>query len=375
MSAFELPPYPYDRVAALGKLADGLPGGVVDCSVGTPCDPPPDSVVAALSSSGSERGYPASAGSPALRGAAVDWLERRFGVGPVPAESVAACVGTKEFVASVPHFLRLRAPARDTVLYPAVSYPTYAMGAALAGCRAVAVPPLPGRLGGLDVGAIDESDAARALVLWSNSPANPTGGLGDMGAEAAWGRDRGIPVFSDECYAEFTWAGPPRSILQSGVEGVVAVHSLSKRSNLAGVRVGFFAGDPALVEFLRGVRQHAGLMVPGPAQAAGAVALADDEHVARQRARYLERLTFLAGVLTRAGCPVALPDGGFYLWVPVPEEWADAWSMAEDLARRAGLLVSPGDLYGKGGAGFVRVAVVQPMERLELVAERLGGSR
>jgi succinyldiaminopimelate transaminase len=371
---FQLPPYPYDRVAALGKLAEALPGGIVDCSVGTPCDPPPPGVVEALSTSGSERGYPASAGSPALIGAAASWLERRFGLDPVPRSSVAACVGTKELVASVPHVLRLRQPERDTVLYPAVSYPTYAMGAALAGCRAVPVPPAPGQLGGLDLDAIAESDAARALVLWSNSPSNPTGALGDLEAEAAWGRARGVPVFSDECYAEFTWDGPPRSVLQSGFDGVVAVHSLSKRSNLAGVRVGFFAGDGELVAFLRSVRRHAGLMVPGPAQAAGAVALADDGHVAAQRARYHERLVFLAGVLTEAGFPVGLPQGGFYLWVPVPAAWSDAWSLAEELSRRAGLLVSPGDLYGEGGAGFVRVAVVQPMDRLELVAERLLGA-
>jgi aspartate/methionine/tyrosine aminotransferase len=181
-----------------------------------------------------------------------------------------------------------------------------------------------------------------------------------------------VPVFSDECYAEFTWSGPPRTVLQHGFEGVVAVHSLSKRSNLAGVRVGFFAGDPELVEFLRSVRRHAGLMVPGPAQAAGAVALSDDEHVEVQRGRYHQRLTFMADVLGRVGCPVELPEGGFYLWVPVPaDQWGDAWSMAEDLARRGGILVSPGDLYGHDGAAFVRVAVVQPMERLELVADRL----
>jgi len=372
---FQLPPYPYDRVAALGQVADALPGGMVDCSVGTPCDPPAPGVVEALSSSGSERGYPASAGSPALIGAAAAWLERRFDLASVPPGSVAACVGTKELVASVPHVLRLRQPDRDTVLYPAVSYPTYAMGAMLAGCRAVPVRALPGRAGGLDLSAIDPSDAARALVLWSNSPSNPTGGLGDLRAEADWGRARGIPVFSDECYAEFTWEGPARSILQSGFGGVVAVHSLSKRSNLAGVRVGFFAGDADLVAFLRRVRQHAGLMVPGPAQAAGAVALADDEHVVAQRARYRERLAFMGGVLGRGGCPVELPEGGFYLWVPVPpERWEDGWSMAEDLARRAGLLVSPGDLYGADGAGHVRVAVVQPMDRLELVAERLEAS-
>jgi succinyldiaminopimelate transaminase len=373
---FQLPPYPYERVAVLGKLAEALPGGVVDCSVGTPCDPPIPAVIEALAGSGSERGYPASAGSPALREAAAAWLERRFGLPPVPTESLVACVGTKELVASVPHMFQLRQPDRDTVLYPAVSYPTYAMGAAMAGCRAVPVPPPHGQLGGLDFGAVGESDTARALLLWSNSPSNPTGGLGDLAAEAEWGRSHGVPVFSDECYAEFTWDGPPRSILQYGLDGVVAVHSLSKRSNLAGLRVGFFAGDGELVEFLRAVRQHAGLMVPGPAQAAGVAALSDDDHVEEQRSRYRERLAFLADALTGFGCPVDLPAGGFYLWVPVPaDRWDDAWSMAEELARGAGLLVSPGDLYGQGGAGFVRVAVVQPMDRLQLVADRLRVAR
>jgi succinyldiaminopimelate transaminase len=369
---FRLPPYPYDRLAGLAKVAEAHVGGMVDCSIGTPYDPPPPAVMEALATSGTERGYPASAGSPALRDAAAAWLTRRFGLPALDPSAVAACVGTKEFVAAVPHLLRLRTPDRDTVLYPAVSYPSYAMGAELAGCRAVPVPSAPRRLGGLDLDAIGPDDAARALLLWSNSPSNPTGGLGDLGAEAAWGRSRGVPVFSDECYAAFTWDGPPRSVLQHGSDGVVAVHSLSKRSNLAGVRVGFYAGDPELVEFLRAVRQHAGLMVPGPAQAAAVAALADEDHVEAQRARYRERLAFLAGVLGGYGCPVALPEGGFYLWVPVPAgRWSDAWVMAEALAADGGLLVSPGDLYGEGGAGHVRVAVVQPMERLALVGERL----
>ena len=370
---FRLPPYPYDRLTGLATLAEAHEGGMVDCSIGTPCDPPPRSVVDALASSDSERGYPASAGSPQLREAAAAWLARRFDLAHVPVSSVAACVGTKELVASVPHVLRLREPERDTVLYPAVSYPTYAMGAELAGCRAVPVPPPPGQPGGLHLDAIDPADAGRALVLWSNSPSNPTGGLGDLGAEATWGRAHGVPVFSDECYAEFTWDGPPRSVLQHGLDGVVAVHSLSKRSNLAGLRVGFYAGDAELVEFVRAVRQHAGLMVPGPAQAAGAAALADDDHVDVQRARYRERLAYLGTVLGAYGCPVMPPQGGFYLWVPVPSgRWPDGWAMAEALADDGGLLVSPGDLYGEGGAGHVRVALVQPMERLTLVGERLG---
>jgi succinyldiaminopimelate transaminase len=372
---FRLPPYPYDRLDGLAKLARAHPGGMVDCSIGTPCDPPLPAVIEALATSGTERGYPQSAGSPSLREAAAAWLERRFALRDLPVSSVAACVGTKELVASVPHVLRLRTPDKDTVLYPSVSYPSYAMGAELAGCRAVAVPAPAGRAGGLDLGAIAPDDARRALVLWSNSPSNPTGGLGDLGDEARWGRTHGVPVFSDECYAEFTWASRPRSILEHGSDGVVAVHSLSKRSNLAGVRVGFYAGDAELVEFLRAVRQHAGLMVPGPAQAAGVAALADDAHVEAQRERYRERLRFLAGVLDRYGCPVTLPEGGFYLWVPVPDaRWSDAWAMAESLARHGGLLVSPGDLYGGDGAAHVRVAVVQPMERLQLVGERLAAA-
>jgi len=318
-----------------------------------------------------------------MRQAGAAWLRRRFDVVIDPA-SVVACIGTKEMVASTPQYLKLRDPSRDTVLYPAVSYPTYAMGATLAGCRAVAVPPADPDGGGLDLTAVTPSDARRALLLWANSPANPSGGLTDLAAAAAWGRERGVPVFSDECYAEFTWDGPPRSILQSGSEGVVAVHSLSKRSNLAGVRAGFFAGDTELVGYLRAVRQHAGLMVPGPVQAAAVAVLADDAHVAEQRDRYLARLTFLAASLTASGCPATLPAGGFYLWVAVPPRWPDSWAMAEDLASAGGLLVSPDDFYdqadhgrgnGRGdGRGFVRIAVVQPMEKLQMVAERLSAA-
>ena len=371
--AFEPPPYPYDRLDGFRAEAELLPGGVVDCSVGTPGDAPPPAAIRALAVSGTERGYPSSAGSPGLRRAAADWLGRRFGVDVEPS-AVAACVGTKELVASTAQYLRLRDPSRDTVLYPAVSYPTYAMGARLAGCRPVAVPPLTPDGNGLALDLVDPGDAARALLLWSNSPSNPAGGLTDLGAVATWGRERGIPVFSDECYCEFTWDGPPASILQHGLDGVVAVHSLSKRSNLAGLRFGFFAVDAALVAYLRDVRQHAGLMVPGPVQAASAVALTDDAHVTVQRERYLERLQFLAGVFATIGCPVDLPAGGFYLWVPVPERWSDAWAMASDLARVGGLLTSPGDLYGEGGRGHVRVAVVQPMARLQIVAERFAAA-
>jgi len=356
---FVPPPYPYDRLDELKALGAALPGGLVDLSIGTPCDPPPDVVLDALARSGAERGYPPSVGSPAYRESAAAWMDRRLGVAIDPAH-IAACVGTKELVAGVPQWLRLRRPDLDTVLYPAISYPTYAMGATLAGCRAAPYAHLDD---------IDPGDAARALCLWVNVPGNPTGELGDLGAAATWGRAHGVPVLCDECYVEFTWDGPPRTILEHGADGVLAVHSLSKRSNLAGARAGFYAGDPELVRYLSEVRKHAGFMVPGPVQAAAVAAWADDAHVDAQRARYQSRLVTMADALDLVGVDVPLPAGAFYLWAPAPD--GDAWALARRLAAQGGVLVSPGEFYGPEGAGHVRVAVVQPDERLALVADRL----
>ncbi len=365
-TGFVPPPYPYDRLDDLLEVAAQLDGGAVDLSIGTPMDPPPPAVVAAFSTSGAERGYPASIGSLALREAVARWMDRRFDVTVAPS-AIAACVGTKEFVGTLPQWLRLRTPDRDTVLHPSSAYPTYAMGAVLAGCRALAVPETAE--GGLDLASIDPDDAARALVLWVNSPSNPTGALEDLGAIAEWGRAHDVPVFSDECYVEFTWTGPGRTILEHGSDGVVAVHSLSKRSNLAGGRVGFYAGDADLVQYLQDVRKHVGMMVPGPAQAAAVVALDDDDHVEVQRHRYWRRLERMATILGAwTGTEVPLPAGGFYLWIPV----VDAWAYAGRLAHEGGAVVSPGEFYGPAAADHVRVAVVQPDDRIELVASRLG---
>ena len=358
-AGFVPPPYPYDRLAGLVATAEALDGGAVDLSIGTPCDPPPPQVVAALGASGAERGYPPSIGSPAYRQAASAWMARRLGV-EVDAGDIAACVGTKELVASTPQYLRLRSPERDTVLHPAVAYPTYAMGATLAGGRAVPYATLDDITG---------AEADRALCLWVNSPANPHGDVVDLGEAAAWGRERGVPVLSDECYVEFTWEGRGRTILEYGADGVLAVHSLSKRSNMAGTRAGFYAGDGELVRFLGEVRKHAGCMVPGPVQAAAVAAWDDDDHVDAQREVYRRRLARLRDVLAGVGVEAPMPAGGFYLWAPAPG--GDAWGLAEVLAARAGVIVTPGETFGPAGAGFVRVAAVQPDERLELAAKRL----
>jgi succinyldiaminopimelate transaminase len=366
---FVPPPYPYDRLGALREAAERLDGGAVDCSVGTPCDPPAPEVLRALASSGTERGYPTSQGSLAYRESACAMLARRYDVEVAPA-ALAACVGTKELVASLASQLALRDPTRDTVLYPAVAYPTYAISAQLAGLRAEPVPLDGGRLA---LETLDPDTVARSLVLWVNSPSNPTGRLDDLSAAAEFGRRHGVVVCSDECYADYTWSSPPTTILAHGHGGVLAVHSLSKRSNLAGVRAGFYAGDGELVAYLQLVRRHAGLIVAGPVQAAAAVAWSDDDHLDAQRERYAGRLARVRDALLGFGCSVEEPEGSFYLWAS-KEGMEDGWALAFELAERAGVVVSPGELYGDASDEFVRVAMVQPDERLALVCDRLAGA-
>jgi aspartate/methionine/tyrosine aminotransferase len=378
---FVVPDYPYDRLDEARDLAARLPGGVVDLSIGTPTDPPPDVALEVLARAvagpddvGGVRGYPPSIGTMELRQAIQQWEKDTLGA-EIPLDSIAVCVGTKELVAGVPAWCRLRDPGRDTVLYPAVAYPTYAMGAHLAGLRAVPVPV--DESWRLDLGAVDPADAARALLLWVNTPGNPAGGLDDLAVAARWGRDQGILVFSDECYVDYTWDGPPRTVLghgtgPDGLGGVVAVHSLSKRSNMAGMRVGWYSGDQELVGYLREVRKHAGFMVPGPVQQAAAAALVDAGHVASQRQRYWDRLVRAREILAAIGVDCQLPAGGFYLWAPAPDgdDWAWTWWLAE----RGGVLVSPGSFYGESeaAAAHVRLAMVAPLEGLDLVARRLG---
>ncbi len=373
---FVPPPYPHDRLAELRARAAAAPGGAVDVSVGTPVDPMPEVVLRAFTEAAAgATGYPSSAGSPSLRAGAAAWIGRRFDVA-VTSDQVIACVGTKELVASLPRVLSLRDPSRDTVLYPAVSYPTYAMGASLAGLRALPVPV--DAHWRLDVAAIVSDDARRALLLWCNDPSNPTGVTAteaEMQATVEWARSFGIIVASDECYAEFTAdesGGPVPSMtaLAVGVDDVLAVHSLSKRSNMAGMRAGFVAGDCELVEYLGEMRKHAGMMVPGPVQAAAAAALADDVHVAAQRERYARRRAVAMEAFGRIGLR---NDGGpssFYLWLRDELGERDGWGITADLAA-TGLVVAPGDFYGPDGSRHVRVALTVTDDALALACERL----
>jgi succinyldiaminopimelate transaminase len=373
--AFVPPPYPHDSLGPVRAVAAAVPGGMVDASVGTPVDPMPEVVVRALADAAPlATGYPATIGTPALREAAVAWIARRFGCA-VTTHEVVPCLGTKELVASLPRVLSLRDPSRDTVLYPAVAYPTYEMGALLAGLRAVPVPV--DEQWHLDLSRVDPGDAARALVLWCNDPSNPTGATSSpaqMQEVVDWARARGVVVASDECYAEFTYdtdglPATPVTALAAGTDGVLAVHSLSKRSNMAGLRSGFVAGDRTLVGYLGGVRKHGGLMMPAPVQAATVAALGDDEHVVEQRARYARRRAVVLPALEARGL---VHDGGsstFYLWLRDPDRARDAWAIADDLAT-TGLVVAPGDFYGDASTDHVRFALTLTDDQVALVAER-----
>jgi succinyldiaminopimelate transaminase len=373
---FVPPPYPHDRLGELKDVANAVPGGLVDCSVGTPVDPMPEVAVRALvDAAAGATGYPATIGSPAYRDAAAAWVARRFGC-DVTRDEIVACIGTKELVASLPRALSLRDPSRDVVLYPAASYPTYEMGAILAGLRAVPVPVDDGWR--IDLSAVAEADADHALVLWLNDPSNPTGVTAtpeEMGASVEWARERGIVVASDECYAEFTYdvsgaPAPPVTALTAGTDGVLAVHSLSKRSNMAGLRAGFVAGDGDLVGYLGEVRKHGGLMTPAPIQAAATAALGDDEHVREQQLRYARRRTLAVDALAARGL---VHDGGpstFYLWLTSTRGPSDGWAITADLAK-TGLLVAPGDFYGVAGASHARLALTVTDDQLALACERL----
>jgi succinyldiaminopimelate transaminase len=359
--ASRLPQFPWDRLAPTAELARAHPGGIVDLSVGTPVDPVPAVVREALVAAADSPGYPATAGTPALRAAAAGWLARCHGVTVDPG-AILPVIGTKELIAWLPTLLGL-GPG-DVVVHPDLAYPTYDVGARLAGARPAAAAGLTA-LG-----------PERASLVWVNSPSNPTGQV--LPAEhlrkvVSWARERGAVVASDECYLGLGWEQEPLSVLHPEVSGgthagLLAVHSLSKRSNLAGYRAGFVTGDPALVAELLEIRKHAGLMVPAPVQAAMAAALADDAHAQEQRARYAARRARLRPALEAAGWVISHSEAGLYLWAAHPD--LDCWAAVRRLAE-LGILVAPGEFYGPAGSRHVRAALTATDERIDAAVSRL----
>jgi succinyldiaminopimelate transaminase len=364
--ADRLPAFPWDSLAGAAQRARSHPGGIVDLSIGTPVDPVPDLVQAALAAAANSPGYPATYGTPALREAAAGWLARQHGVDISP-DAILPVIGTKELIAWLPTLLGC-GPG-DVVVHPELAYPTYDIGARLAAARPVPADPGTAALAGA-------AALGRVRLAWLNSPSNPTGAVLSadvLRGAVSWARDHGATLACDECYIGLGWEAQPRSVLHPDVcggshAGLLAVHSLSKRSNLAGYRAGFVAGDPALVAALLEVRKHAGMIVPGPVQAAMTAALNDDAHAQVQRDRYAARRARLRPALTAAGWRVDLSQAGLYLWATHPGY--DARGSVEALAE-AGILVAPGEFYGPAGARYVRVALTATDERIEAAAARL----
>ncbi|MDT5221917.1 MAG: hypothetical protein QOF15_4022 [Mycobacterium sp.] len=360
-----LPEFPWDTLAEAKARAAAHPGGIVDLSVGTPVDPVAPLIQDALAAAASEPGYPATAGTARLRESAVAALARRFGVTGLSEAAVLPVIGTKELIAWLPTLLGLG--AADVVVVPELAYPTYDVGARLAGAQIVRADSLT-QLG-------PQSPA----LVYLNSPSNPTGrvlGLDHLRKVVGWARERGVLVASDECYLGLAWdAEPgnrPLSVLHPSVcdgdhSGLLAVHSLSKSSSLAGYRAGFVAGDPAVVGELLAVRKHAGMIVPTPVQAAMVAALDDDDHEKLQRERYARRRATLLPALRSAGFEVEHSEAGLYLWASRGEGCHDtvAW-----LSER-GILVAPGEFYGPRGAQHVRVALTATDERIDAAVQRL----
>ena len=356
-----LPVFPWDRLEPYKATAAGHPDGIVDLSVGTPVDPVPRAVQDALAAAADSPGYPTVWGTPALRDALVGWSERRLGATGLTHRHVLPLVGSKELVASLPTQLGL-GPG-DRVAYPQLAYPTYEVGARLARADHVVYED-PWEL-----------DPAGLKLLWLNSPSNPTGrvlSVAELRRAVAWAREHGVLVVSDECYLELGWETEPVSVLHPDVSGgdctgLVAVHSLSKRSNLAGYRSAFLAGDPAVLGELLEVRKHSGLMVPAPVQAATVAALADTAHVAEQRSRYAARRAALRGALESCGFRIEHSEASLYLWATRDEP---CWDTVAHLAEH-GVLVAPGEFYGEAGRNFVRVAFTATDERVRAAVRRL----
>ncbi|MDO4242150.1 MAG: succinyldiaminopimelate transaminase [Actinomyces sp.] len=376
-----LPDFPWDSLRPFRQRAAEHPGGVVDLAVGTPVDPTPGLARSALAAASDAPGYPTAVGTPEVRAAIIDWMGRRRGVTGLGQDCVVPTIGSKESVALLP--LQLGVGPGDLVLHPRAAYPTYDVGARLAGARPVAVDT------DADPDTWELPEGGTVALIWLNSPGNPDGhvlSVAQLRRIVEWARRFGAVVAADECYAELAWdepwaTGGVPSLLDPGVtgtgsgsapdlSGLLVLYSLSKQSNLAGYRAAFVAGDPVLVDALTQVRKHAGLLVPAPVQAAMAAALGDEEHVRSQRATYRRRREILLEATAAAGLlndPASA--AGLYLWLSGPQRMS-ALDLVGAFAE-LGIVVAPGDFYGEAGTGRVRMSLTDTDERVAAAACRL----
>jgi succinyldiaminopimelate transaminase len=349
----QLPDFPWDALAPYGDTARSHKQGIIDLSQGTPVDPTPEFIQQAFRGASNSPSYPVTAGTPELRAAIAQWAVERLGA--TGEFDVLPVIGSKELVAWLPTILESK-----KVLLPEIAYPTYHVGAVIAGAQSIPV-------------AIDAKSWPTADLAWLNSPSNPTGRVhseAEIKACIDWSRTNKALLVSDECYLEFAQSAQPVSVLShTGGDNtnILAVHSLSKRSSMAGFRAAFIVGDSALIARIREIRKHGGMMVPLPVQKAMTVALTDDTHVTEQRARYNARKEILRPALEAAGFTIEFSNAGLYLWCTRNE---DAWESISWLAQR-GILATPGSFYGALGARHIRVAMTATDAQIADAAQRI----
>lgn len=365
MALGALPDYPWDQMVPFAVKTKRHPGGQVDLSIGSPVDPTPEPIRAALAAATDSHSYPQTAGTPELRLAIVEWFARRRGVTSLTPDSVLPTIGSKEIVAWLPFMLGLG--EGDVVVHPRAAYPTYAVGASFAGAEGFA--------------SDDPAEwPANTKLVWLNSPGNPDGRVltvSELADAVSRARELGATIVSDECYAELGWDGEwatarvpsildPR-VIGTDLSGVLCAYSLSKQSNLAGYRAAFIAGDASIINRLLTVRKHAGMIPPGPVQIAMTVALDDDSSVAAQKELYRERRAILLPAVEAFGLRVDRSEAGLYLWCTAGE---DAWVTIDRLAE-LGILAGPGTFYGDFYPKHVRLSLTATTERIQAAADRL----
>jgi acetylornithine aminotransferase len=366
----------YPFVTLDRKRAALAPPGVevINFGIGDPREVTPEFIRERLRASVPEMSsYPAAAGSAELRAACARWAQRRFGVPLDPERHVLPANGTKEavFLMALAVVGRDGDDGRRTVVIPTPAYPVYESGARFAGAdvHTVALRSEDGFR--FDPARVPEAVWSRTALLWLNSPHNPTGatlGRDALAGVAEMARRHGFWVAADEAYAEIWFDSPPHSMLECGLDNVIALHTLSKRSAMTGFRSGFMAGDERLIEALRRFRPNVGVATPEFVQQAAIVAWNDDAHAAEQRARYAAKRALVLDYFGKRGWTVEASEASFYLWWKAPGGDDVAW--VERLLE-LGLVAMPGSYLGEGGEGFVRLALVPALPQCREALARL----
>ncbi len=349
----KLPDFPWDALAPFGEKARTHPSGFIDLSQGTPVDPTPEFIQAAFRAASNSPSYPVTAGTPELRESITNWAKSELGA--TGDFGVLPLIGSKELVAWLPTILQ-----SSQVLYPEIAYPTYLVGSMIAKTKATPV-------------GFDATSWPKADLAWVNSPSNPTGRVNtdaELINAIEWARNGGV-VVADECYLEFGNNIIPKSILSltnGDNKNILAIHSLSKRSSMAGYRAAMMIGDKDLIAKILEVRKHAGMMVPLPVQKAMIAALSDNKHVALQRELYNSRKAKVRSAIEKNGFKVDHSEAGLYLWATRSEpDWDSVSWFAEH-----GILVTPGHFYGEKGGKHVRIAMTATDAQIDELVKRIG---